>query len=52
MPSRLQARAKNSRGRWLTVMGFGAQAPNEGRGADGPNVLEGFRVYAYEVQAA
>jgi secreted protein with Ig-like and vWFA domain len=35
-PSRLQARAKNCRGRWLTVMGFGAQAPNEGRGADVP----------------
>src|SRR5260370_1170607 len=35
-PSRLQARAKNCRGRWLTVMGFGAQARNEGRGADVP----------------
>jgi len=35
-PSRLQARAKNCRDRWLTVMGFGAQAPNEGRGADVP----------------
>ena len=35
MPSRLQARAKNCRGRWLTVMGFGARAPNEGRGAGG-----------------
>jgi hypothetical protein len=33
-PSRWQARARNCRGRWLTVMGFGAQAPNEGRGAD------------------
>jgi hypothetical protein len=32
-PSRLQARAKNCRYRWLTVMDFGAQAPNEGRGA-------------------
>ena len=29
-PSRLQARAKSCRPRWLTVMGFGAQAPNEG----------------------
>ena len=28
--------AKNCRGRWLTVMGFGAQALNEGRDADGP----------------
>jgi hypothetical protein len=32
-PSRLQARPKNCRARWLTAMGFGAQAPNEGRGA-------------------
>jgi len=32
-PSWLQARAKNCRGRWLVVMGFGAQAPNEGRDA-------------------
>jgi len=31
-PSRLQARAKNCRGRWLMVMDFGAQAPNEGCG--------------------
>ena len=31
-PSRLQARAKSYRPRWLTVMGFGAQAPNEGCG--------------------
>ena len=28
-------RAMNCRGRWLTVMGFGAQAPNKGRDADG-----------------
>jgi len=35
-PSRLQALAKNYRPRWLTVMGFGAQALNEGRDADGP----------------
>jgi len=33
-PSRLQARAKNCRRRWLTVMGFGAQALDEGRGAE------------------
>jgi hypothetical protein len=32
-PSWLQARAKNCHGRWLAVMGFGAQAPNEGRDA-------------------
>jgi hypothetical protein len=30
-PWRWQARAKNYRCRWLTVMGFGAQAPNEER---------------------
>jgi len=35
-PSQLQARAKNYRSRWLTVMGFAAQAPNEERRADGP----------------
>jgi hypothetical protein len=32
-PSRLQAPAKNCRPRWLAVMGFGAQAPNEARDA-------------------
>jgi hypothetical protein len=32
-PSRLQALAKNCRPRWLAVMGFGAQAPNEARDA-------------------
>jgi hypothetical protein len=32
-PSRLLARTKNCRARWLAVMGFGAQAPNEARDA-------------------
>jgi hypothetical protein len=32
-PSRSQGRAKNYRPRWLTLMGFGAQALNEGRDA-------------------
>lgn len=35
-PSRVQARAKNRRSLWVTVTGFGAQVPIEGRGAHVP----------------
>ena len=35
MPLRLRIPEKNCRSRWLMVMGFGDQAPNERPGEDG-----------------